>query len=136
MQSLTLFRQAPEAYKALHPVGAAPVIEDDGGVKLAETEACVEYICNIHGGGKLLVKPGEQNYADYLYWYHVTNGTLQPAVGRVMAMAMAGIPQDNPTVQRYSGKIHQVLQYVNKRLGDVPWLAGDELTGRMGYNNE
>lgn len=72
---------APAEFKALHPIGAAPVIQDDGGVLLAETQACVEWICNKHAGGKLIVKPEEKNYADFLYWYHLTNGTLQPSVG-------------------------------------------------------
>lgn len=119
---------SPPELKNLHPIGASPVITDDGGVLLAETEACFEYIINIHGGGKFLVKPGAKNYADFLYYYHVTNGTLQPAVGRVMALTMAGIPKDNATLERYSAKIHQVVALLNKRLGEVPWLAGDEFT--------
>lgn len=119
---------APPNFKALHPLGAAPVIEDDNGVKLAETEACFEYIINIHGGGRFLVKPGEQNYADFLFWYHVTNGTLQPAVGRVMAMQLAGIQEGNDTLTRYRAKVYQVLDLVNARLGEVPWLAGPEIT--------
>lgn len=72
---------APAEFKALHPIGAAPVIEDVGGVLLAETQACVEWICNKHANGRLIVKPEEKNYADFLYWYHLTNGTLQPSVG-------------------------------------------------------
>ncbi|SMR41480.1 unnamed protein product [Zymoseptoria tritici ST99CH_1E4] len=119
---------SPPELKALHPIGASPVIEDDGGVKLAETEACVEYICNIHAGGKLLVQPGAKNYADYLYWYHVTNGTLQPAVGRVMALSMAGLKEDNPTLARYQAKVHQVLGYMNERLRSVPFFAGEEFS--------
>lgn len=45
-----------------------------------------------------------------------------------MAMQLAGLPADNPTFQRYQAKIHQVLDLVDKRLGEVPWLAGNELT--------
>ena len=45
-----------------------------------------------------------------------------------MAMQLAGLPKDNPTFQRYQGKIYQVLDLVDKRLGEVPWLAGNELT--------
>ena len=119
---------SPKEYKDLHPIGAAPVIEDDGGVKLAETEACVEWICNKHANGKLLVKPSEKNYADYLYWYHVTNGTLQPAVGRVMALKMSGIKDGDTTLDRYQAKIHQVLKYVDERLGQTSWLAGDDFS--------
>jgi len=59
---------APQELKALHPTGAAPVIQD-GDVTIAESAACVEYICQKHGGGRFIVKPTEKNYADYLYWF-------------------------------------------------------------------
>ena len=59
---------APEEYKALHPIGSAPVIED-GALKLAESGACVEYIAQTYGKGRFIVAPGAKNYADYLYWF-------------------------------------------------------------------
>lgn len=58
---------SPPKYIALHPMGAAPVI-DDGDVRLAESSACLEYINAVHGGGKLGRKPGDGDYADFLYW--------------------------------------------------------------------
>lgn len=120
---------APKDFKALHPIGSAPVIEDDPNVKLAETHACVEWICNMHANGKLLVKPGEKNYADYLFYYHISNGTLQPAVGRVMALRLAGMGEENATLKRYSAKIYQVMDLLEERLGSVPFLAGEQFTG-------
>jgi glutathione S-transferase len=63
--------------------------------------------------------------------YHVTNGTLQPAVGRVMALNMAGVKDDNEILGRYKAKVHQVLKFMDERLGSVPWLAGDEITGEF-----
>ena len=119
---------SPKELKDLHPIGASPVIQDDGGVLLAESEACIEYISNIHGNGRFLVKPGAKNYADFLYYYHVTNGTLQPAIGRVMALRSAGLAADNAMIERFTGKIHQVLGQLDKRLAQVPWLAGEEFT--------
>ena len=118
---------APQAFKDLHPIGAAPVIQD-GDVTLAESEACMEYIINIHGNGRLMVKPGEKNYADFLYWYHITNGTLQPTVGRIMAMNMSGVAKDTQGYKRYSSKVDQVLKFIDQRLSQVPWLAGEEFS--------
>lgn len=118
---------SPPELRALHPIGAAPVIED-GPVKLAESEACIEYIVHVHGNGRLFVKPGAANYADFLYWYHITNGTFQPAVGRIMAMDLAGVKPDNQVHQRYSAKIGQILSLYEDRLSQVPWLAGEEFT--------
>lgn len=123
---------APAEFKALHPIGAAPVIEDDVDgkpIKLAETQACLEWIVNKHANGKFIVKPSEPNYADFLYWYHITNGTLQPAYSRCMAMQLAGTDTENATFKRYEEKIYQVLGLVDERLGQAPYLAGEELSG-------
>lgn len=134
---LKLYQRAPllspPEYTALHPIGAAPVITDDGDgdvtITLAESEACVEYIINIHGGGRLTVKPGEKGYAEYLYWLHFANGTLQPAIGRAFTLQLAGIPADNETRKRFEAKNAQCLALIDKRLGETgAWLAGERFT--------
>ena len=43
---------APPDYKALHPIGAAPIITD-GDLVLAESGAVVEYITAKYGKGRL-----------------------------------------------------------------------------------
>jgi glutathione S-transferase len=70
---------APAEFKALHPMGAAPLLEDDG-VLLAESGAIVEYILAKYGSGRLSVGPDEPEFADYLHWFHFANGTLQLAI--------------------------------------------------------
>ena len=120
---------SPPAYLALHPIGAAPVIEDtDAGVKIAESAACMEYITNIFGSGRLTVKPGAKNYADYLYWFHFGNGTLQPALGRAMTLLFAGVSEENNQVVGQANRLHIALETLDRRLGEVPWLAGEEFT--------
>ena len=47
---------APESYRALHPAGTAPIIED-GDTILAESAAIVEYIIHRHGKGRLALSP-------------------------------------------------------------------------------
>ncbi len=47
---------SPPELKALHPLGAAPLIED-GDLLLAESAAIVEYIIVEHGGGRLRLAP-------------------------------------------------------------------------------
>lgn len=58
------------------------MIEDDGGVLLAETGAVVEYILTKYGKGKLVVRPDAKNFSDYLYWLHFANGYFQPVLLR------------------------------------------------------
>ena len=61
-------RLAPPEYKALHPLGAAPVIQD-GDVLLAESGAIVEYIVAKHGEGRLVLAPDHPDFAQFLYWF-------------------------------------------------------------------
>jgi glutathione S-transferase len=120
-------RLAPPDYKALHPIGAAPVIVD-GDVVLAESGAVVEYLIHTHGGGRLAVPPGRPGYPDYLYWFHFANGTLQPAMGRLMLLRRAGLAADHPVRAAAEGRLALALQALDARLQVSPYLAGPELT--------
>ena len=118
---------APPELKALHPMEAAPVIED-GGLVLAESGAIVEYIIGVHGGGRLAVAPGAPNYADYLYWLHFTNATLQAALGRNMILRRLDVEAANPVAAAMKGRLDRALALVERRLGEAPYLAGAELS--------
>jgi len=123
---------SPPEFLALHDLGAAPVIDDSGAnppVRLAETEACIAYITNVHGGGRLTIAPTAPNYADYLYWYHLANGTLQPVLGRIMTLRAAGVAADDPVFARFEKRTHTIIGMYDRRLATTgAWLAGEEFT--------
>ena len=118
---------APAEYKALHPIGAAPVITD-GGVVLAESEAIVNYIIARHGGGRLAVDSCAENFADYLYWFCFTNGTLQPAISRNMLLAWSGLEDNHPLAAAMAERTATALSLVDDRLSAADYLAGAEFT--------
>jgi glutathione S-transferase len=118
---------APPELKALHPIGSAPLIAD-GGPVLAESGAIVEYILARYGAGRLVVAPTDPAFADYLYWLHFANGTLQPAMGRCLIARRANLPSDNPVAAALEGRLERALGYVEARLGAVPHLAGTDFT--------
>ncbi|KAI2470175.1 glutathione S-transferase [Annulohypoxylon bovei var. microspora] len=118
---------APAEYKALHPLGSAPVIED-GDVKIAESGACVEYILRTRGNGKLALNPGDKDYAEYLYWFHFANGTLQPALLLGMSLSRARLDEGNELVKRNSARRKQLSEFMDQRLSKIPWLAGEQFT--------
>src|SRR5882672_10394725 len=120
-------RLAPPDYKALHPLGAAPVITD-GDLVLAESGAVVEYLIHTDGGGRLAVAAGRPGYADYLYWFHFANGTLQPAMVRVMLLRRAEVPEGNPVRAATEDRLALALRALAARLGASDYLAGPELT--------
>lgn len=120
-------RLSPPELKALHPLGAAPVIED-GDLLLAESAAIVEYIIARHGGGRLKLSPDHADYAALLYWFHFSNGNLMPVLGRMMVVNRAQLPADHPVQQNAQVRLDRVLALVEARLGEAPYLAGQEFT--------
>jgi glutathione S-transferase len=120
-------RLAPPEYKALHPLGAAPVITD-GQVVLAESGAVVEYIIAKHGNGRLVLAADHPGFAQFLYWFHFANGTLQPATGRNMILGRLRLPEDNPMLLAMKGRLNLALGLVEARLGRTTFLAGHEFT--------
>jgi len=120
-------RLAPPEYKALHPLGAAPVISD-GDVVLAESGAIVEYIAAKYGKGRLMLAPSDPDFAQFLYWFHFANGTLQPATGRNMILGRLDLAADNPLMRAMKGRLDLALGLVEARLATVDYLAGGALT--------
>ena len=118
---------APPEYKALHPAGTAPVIQD-GELTLAESGACVEYIAHRYGGGKLFLPPTHPAYAEFLYWWHWSNATFQPTLGRAMAMRASGMPTDSLPSKLAHDRLSNGLRMLEARLAENQWLAGNEFT--------
>ncbi len=120
-------RLAPPDYLALHPLGTAPVITEGPRV-LGESAAIVEYLIATRGAGRLAVRPDAPGYADYLYWLHFANGTLQPLILQVWMLERADPSGTNPALRRLQARFAQVLAMLDTRLADAPWLAGAALT--------
>jgi glutathione S-transferase len=118
---------SPPALRALHPIGAAPVIEDDG-LLLAESAAIVEYIIAKYGDGRLRLGPDRPDFASYLYWFHFANGNLQPVMGRMMMVGRAGLAPDHPVQVAVQGRLDRVMALVEARLSEADYLAGAEFT--------
>jgi glutathione S-transferase len=120
-------RLAPEALRQLHPLGAAPVIED-GDTMLGESAAIVEYLLTKFGDGRLQIGPDHADYPHYLYWFHFANGNLQPIILRYMTLARAGLPVDHPALTSTMARLQVALGTMDGHLGARPYLAGDEFT--------
>lgn len=118
---------SPPELRALHPLGAAPVITD-GDLVLAESAAIVDYIIAKHGGGRLSPAPSRPDFPAYLYWFHFANGNLQPNMGRNMILGRLHLPADNAVLVATRGRLDRALALVDARLAESPFLAGDEFT--------
>jgi len=120
-------RMAPAQYKALHPMGVAPVIRD-GDLVMAESGAIAEYIIQKYADGRLSVGPRQKNFADYLFWFHFANGTLMPSEMGSMIAAALQLAADNPIIGMLNKRSELAFSMIEKRLGETAYFAGDEFT--------
>lgn len=120
-------RLSPPELRAMHPLGAAPLIEE-GSMLLAESAAIVEWILARYGGGRLRYSAEHPAFADYLYWFHFANGNLQPLFLRAMTVSRAGLSASHPVVMSTRERSDKVLELVEARLSKNVYLAGSDFT--------
>jgi len=113
----------PDNYKALHPYGTAPVIQD-GDVLMGESGAIIDYVIAKHGNGRLAVGRDHPDFADYLYWSHFANGTFMASGMAVLALIFAGveITEDNGHL---TDRWTRSFEVADRRLSEAPYFAGD-----------
>lgn len=132
-------RLAPAELKELSPLGTAPVITDDGLV-LAESNAVIDHILDLHPCSTLRPDAGDPSRLDYLFWFHAGNGSLMPMQfinGILTAMTARTPALLRPVVKAVTAKVRQVLvqprmkaifDQMEADLGPYRWLAGKNLT--------
>jgi glutathione S-transferase len=127
---------APAPYKAMHPIGSAPVIID-GDLVLAESGAIVEYIIAKYGNGRLTLPASHPDFAQYLYWFHFANGTLQAGMGRLMMLNRLKLDSDNPILVTSKARVDRAFDLVDARVREADYFAGKEFTAAdimMGFS--
>ncbi len=123
---------APDEYKALHPMGIAPVITD-GDLVLGESGAICDYIVTRHGQGKLVPAPDHPDFADHLFWFHWANGTF---MATAMMQLVLGFTDSVGKIPFVADRDRRGWEMVETRLGDAPFFGGQALTTAdimMGY---
>jgi len=118
-------RLAPDAYKALHPMGIAPVITD-GDLVLGESGAICDYICARYGAGRLTPGKDDPDFADHLFWFHGSNGTFMTTM--MMQLVLMGSGEGNPAAPFVADRSRRGWDMVEARLGEAPFFGGANLT--------
>lgn len=138
---------APDSYKAKSPLGTAPYITD-GDVALSESNAIIDYIVDASDRADLRPAAGDPLRADYLFWFHTAQGTLQPMQTFSFVLGLA--TERSPFLVRpIISKVEQTLKSVfiqprlkavltamDNHLATSEFLAGDRFTAAdiaMGY---
>ncbi|MBR0692438.1 glutathione S-transferase family protein [Bradyrhizobium lablabi] len=132
--------RAPQALRAIHPLGKSPVIADRGNT-VAESGAILEYIIGTYGNGRLIPPPNTPERLRYTYWLHYAEGSamtplllkllftlmpkrapalLRPLVRKVCNQALTAVV--NPQLKQH-------MAYWESELGKSEWFAGNEFSG-------
>ena len=123
---------APDDYKALHPMGIAPVITD-GDLVLGESGAICEYIDRVHGASRHSPGPDHPDFAGHLFWFHFSNATFM--TNGMMALVAARLGAAMP--EFVSGRVAKAWALAEARLGEAEFFGGSQLTTAdimMGFN--
>jgi glutathione S-transferase len=120
-------RLAPDALKAVHPLGKSPVLTD-GDRTIIETGAIVDYVIRRHGGGRLAPCPGGDDHEAYLQWLHYAEGSAMLPI--LLNMYVARLKEAGaPLRPRIDSEIANHLGFVETSLTGRAFFVGETLTG-------
>ena len=133
---------APQSLKDVHPLGKSPVITDAAtGRTLAESGVIIEYLLANYGKQFRFVE-GDEQYWDYLYWLHFSEGTVMPSmVMRLVFTKMKTAPMPffiKPIARMLADKVMDgfvtpnilsQLKFIEAHLAKNTWFCGDKLSG-------
>ncbi|WOE76392.1 glutathione S-transferase family protein [Alterisphingorhabdus coralli] len=130
---------APAEYKALSPLGTAPVLVD-GDTVVAESNASIDYVLDRHPESPLRPGPGDPTRERYLFWYHSAQGSMMPMlfVNTIFGMVQKNAPFFlRPLLRSVAANVGErlikprmtaILKVAEEHLAEHKWLAGEELT--------
>lgn len=139
-------RLAPDSLKHIHPLGKAPILQDEADgtqLTIAESGAIIEYILHRYDTSKRFSPDmtGSQEWIDYLFWLHFSEGSAMPPL--LLNLIFNAIPDRSPTLIKpiAKGISKKVMQsfvqpnlnrhnsLIEDTLSQHAWFAGDKLTG-------
>lgn len=132
-------RLAPADYKAISPLGTAPVITD-GDLKLAETGAIFDYILDQYPESSLRPAANAASRTDYLFWVHAAQGSLMPMM--LMSVVFQMLTTRSPVLLRplikmvlgkasasmVNPRVKLLLDKAEADLAATGWIAGESIS--------
>ncbi|MGD1926077.1 MAG: glutathione S-transferase family protein [Paracoccaceae bacterium] len=115
-------------YRAMHPLGRVPVLKD-GDLVMFESGAITRYLCEKYGTEPFWPKDLE-NRARLDVWCELIKATVAPMFAQPIFWSLLKFPagQGGETVQAAAEAIKPHVAALDVRVGDGPWLAGEDFT--------
>ena len=113
------------AYYKIHPMGRIPVL-DDGGARIYESGAIVQYLLARHGNGKFVPDVNAPSFPEYLQWLHYAEGSIMGQVNILVVETILLPPEkrSDVNVNRALKLLRVALGNVDNRLQDREYLTG------------
>ena len=131
---------APASLRQVHALGKSPVITD-GAATVAESGAIVEYLVEVHGGGRLVPAPGTPERLRWRYWLHFAEGSaMPPLLMKLVFDKVKSAPMPffaKPIARAIADKVMdgfvgpnlvRNLDFMESELASSPWFAGAEFS--------
>ena len=117
---------APPELIAVHPLGKSPVLEDAGRI-IIESAAIAEYICDYHGGEKLVPQRGTDDHVRHLQWMHFAEGSaMTPILLRIYTARLGEAAA--PLEARITQQLDSHFAYMESAVSEDGHFVGDNLT--------
>ena len=117
---------APPELKEAHPLGKSPLIEDDG-LRVAESGAIIQYLCERHGGGAWLPDPASEDHVRHLEWMQFGESSFFVPVMLKLYTARLG-DAAAPLMPRVEEQFAAHIAFAEDKLGDNLHFVGDDWT--------
>ena len=119
-------RLAPPELKDIHPLGKSPVVTDDDLV-VAESGAIIEYLCKVHGKGRLWPADKSPQWVEHAHWMHFSEGSAMLPFMLSLYVRMLG-EGGAPLQPRIDSEITNHLSYMEGALAGRQFFTGGQLS--------
>ncbi|WP_374526365.1 glutathione S-transferase family protein [Sphingopyxis sp.] len=117
---------APPELLAVHPLGKSPVLEDEGRT-IIESAAIVEYLCDYHGGERLVPARGTDDHVRHLQWMHFAEGSAMTPI--LLRVYTARLGEAAAALEpRIAQQLDSHFSYMESEVGEGGHFIGDELS--------
>ncbi|OED42637.1 glutathione S-transferase [Endozoicomonas sp. (ex Bugula neritina AB1)] len=119
-------RLAPLSMREVHPLGKAPIVEDNGLV-LIESAAIMEYLLDKYAPNQLRPEKETPDYHVYQKWMHFAEGSAMIPV--LLRLFLGRMEDQSAPVFGYAQKEFELdFAYINETLSASTWLVGELFT--------
>lgn len=119
---------APPELKRTHPLGKSPLIEDSsvpGGLRVAESGAIIEYLCERHGGRDWLPERGTVDHVRHLEWMQFGESSFFVPVMLKLYTARLG-DAAAPLMPRIDEQLAAHIAFAEDNISDSLHFVGED----------